>query len=119
MEFLIDNWFVIVTLLALAGFLGVTIWRFVKLPKDEQIEAVREWLLIAVTEAEKELGGGTGQLKLRYVYDRFVVRFPWLAPVVNFAWFSELVDEALVGMKNLLETNEAVKKYVDGKGETA
>lgn len=118
MEFLIDYWFVIVTLLALVGFLGVTIWRFAKLPREEQIEAVKEWLLMAVTEAERELGGGTGQLKLRYVYDLFVVRFPWLAPVMGFAWFSELVDEALVGMKDMLETNKAVKKYVNGKGET-
>ena len=119
MEFLAEYWFNIVTVLTLAGFLGVAVWRFVKLPREEQIEAVREWLLMAVTEAEKELGGGTGQLKLRYVYDLFVVRFPWLAKVIGFAWFSELVDEALVSMKNLLETNEAVKEYVNGKGETA
>ncbi|MCM1334369.1 MAG: hypothetical protein NC084_12545 [Bacteroides sp.] len=26
---------------------------------------VKEWLLLAVTEAEKALGSGTGQLKLR------------------------------------------------------
>lgn len=119
MEFLINNWFIIVTAIALAGFLGIAIWRFVKLPREEQIEAVREWLLMAVTEAEKELGGGTGQLKLRYVYDRFVVRFPWLAKTISFIWFSELVDEALVGMKDMLETNKAVQEYVNGKGETA
>ena len=119
MEFLVDYWFIIVMLLALVGFLGVTIWRFVKLPREEQIEAVKEWLLMAVTEAERELGGGTGQLKLRYVYDLFVVRFPWLAKTITFNWFSELVDEALVGMKDMLQTNKAVQEYVNKKGETA
>ncbi|MFR6482019.1 MAG: hypothetical protein ACLUPD_10785 [Anaerotignum faecicola] len=45
----------------------------------EQREKVKEWLLLAVTEAEKELGSGTGQLKLRYVYDLFLRRFPAVA----------------------------------------
>lgn len=119
MEFLVNNWFTIVMLAALAGFLGVAIWRFVKLPREEQIEAAKEWLLGVVTEAERELGSGTGQLKLRYVYDRFVVRFPWLAKVIPFSTFAVWVDEALDGMKDMLETNEAVKEYVNGKGETA
>ena len=109
----------IAVILVLTAFAGVSLWRFWKLPGEEQIEAVREWLLMAVTEAERELGGGTGKLKLRYVYDLFVERFPWLAGVVGFAWFSELVDEALVGMRELLETNEAVKKYVNREGEMA
>lgn len=45
------------------------------MPSDKQLNKVREWLLYAVTKAEKELGGGTGQIKLRYVYDMFVARF--------------------------------------------
>ena len=115
MEFLTNNWFMIVALTTCAVFIGIAVWRFLKLPKAEQIDAVREWLLIAVTEAEKELGGGTGKLKLRYVYDLFVVRFPWMAKIITFAWFSELVDEALIGMRDLLDKNEAVKTYVEGR----
>lgn len=117
MEFLVNNWFVIVAALAVIIFFAVGTWRFIKIPRADQIDAVREWLLMAVTEAERELGGGTGQLKLRYVYDLFVVRFPWLAKVVDFDWFSEMVDEALIGMKVMLETNEAVNEYVNGKGD--
>ena len=112
MEFLFENWFVIVALAAMIGFIGIAIWRFWKLPTDEQLNAVREWLLMAVTEAERELGGGTGKLKLRYVYDLFVVRFPWLAKVIPFAVFSTLVDDALIEMHEMLNTNDAVKKYV-------
>ena len=29
--------------------------------------SLREWLLLAVTEAERAFGGGTGVVKLRYV----------------------------------------------------
>ena len=119
MAFIADNWFIIVAIAAVLLLAGVGFWLFLRLPREKQIEAVREWLLMAVTEAERELGGGTGQLKLRFVYDRFVVRFPWLAKTISFVWFSTLVDEALVGMKDMLANNDAVKEYVNGKGETA
>ena len=112
MEFLIDNWFYIVTAVALSAFVGIAVWRFYKLPNAEQMNAIREWLLMAVTEAEKELGDGTGKLKLRYVYDLFVTRFPWAAKVIPFSTFSNLVDEALVEMRELLDKNEAELMYV-------
>ena len=76
---------------------------------------MREWLLGAVTEAEKELGGGTGQLKLRSVYDRFVVRFPWVAMVLPFDVFSEMVDDALAEMRLMLAQNDKIRSYVEGK----
>ena len=68
----------------------------------------------AVTQAEKELGGGTGQIKLRYVYDMFVVKFPSLVKFISFETFSFMVDEALIKMRHLLQTNEKVEKYVEG-----
>lgn len=76
---------------------------------------MREWLLYAVTEAERELGGGTGKLKLRQVYDLFVTRFPWLAKIVSFETFSGLVDDALDEMREMLKNNNAVKELVEGK----
>lgn len=115
MEFLINNWFIIVTLVALCAFVGIAFWKFCKLPNDEQLNAVREWLLGAVTQAERELGNGTGRLKLRYVYDLFVTRFPWLAKVIPFSAFSDLVDDALEEMREMLAQNVAVKEYVEGE----
>ena len=114
MEFIINYWYIVVAAVIVAVVLGIRLYRFYKLPRAEQIAAVKEWLLMAVTEAEKVLGEKTGKLKLRYVYDRFVARFPWLAPVMGFDWFSELVDEALIEMRDMLESNEAVKEYVKG-----
>lgn len=112
MEFIVENWYIIIALIAVGAVIGVSAYHFVKKPTSEQIANVREWLLGAVTEAEKELGGGTGQLKLRKVYDLFVERFSWLAIVIPFEMFSDMVDDALVEMRHLLQTNAAVETYV-------
>ena len=116
MNFIINNWYII---LALAAVLGVAAWyvyRYFNLPSEAQLAKVREWLLWAVTEAEKELGGGTGKLKLRQVYDLFVTRFPWLARIVPFDLFSSMVDDALEDMREMLKNNQAVKAHVNGEG---
>ena len=115
MEFLAKNWDIVLFIFCAATVCGLAVWRFLKMPTEEQIAAVKEWLLMAVVEAEKNLGGGTGKLKLRYVYDRFVARFPWLVKIITFSMFSELVDEVLVEMRDMLNTNEAVKIYVEGE----
>ncbi|MDO4332538.1 MAG: hypothetical protein Q4C58_07590 [Eubacteriales bacterium] len=115
MNFITENWFVIVALAAAGGSIGYAIYSFVKMPSTKQLDKVREWLLYAVTKAEKELGAGTGKIKLRYVYDMFVARFEWLAKVITFEMFSMMVDEALEQMKSMLETNEAAQKFVTGK----
>ena len=115
MEFFMNNWYIILALLVLLTVAILLVYRFFKLPTEEQLAAVREWLLGAVTEAEKELGGGTGQLKLRSVYDRFVVRFPWVAMVLPFDVFSEMVDDALAEMRLMLAQNDKIRSYVEGK----
>lgn len=112
MDFIVDNWYVIVLAIA-AIIIGIfTINKFFRKNINEQIDNVKEWLLYATTLAEKELGSGTGKLKLRYVYDMFASKFPWLVKIVSFESFSKLVDEVLVEMNELLSNNSAVKKYV-------
>lgn len=114
MEFIIENWPLIVAALAVIAAVVVAVARFVGLPTEKQLAKVKEWLLWAVTEAEKDLGGGTGKLKLRQVYDLFVQWFPWLAKAVSFELFSSLVDEALDEMREMLDNNQAVKAFVEG-----
>ena len=112
MDFIVDNWYVIVLAIA-AIIIGIfAINKFFRKNINEQIDNVKEWLLYATTLAEKELGSGTGKLKLRYVYDMFASKFPWLVKIVSFESFSKLVDEVLVEMNELLSSNSAVKKYV-------
>lgn len=113
MEFVINNWPIIVVGLSAVVIAVIFIRRFFTQRTEEQLSKVREWLLWAVTEAEKDLGGGTGKLKLRLVYDQFVARFPWLAKIVSFERFSELVDEVLEEMRAMIESNEAVKSHVE------
>lgn len=114
MEFITNNWYIILAVIAILAGGAVALYRFFQLPSAEQLAKVKEWLLFAVTEAEKELGGGTGQIKLRYVYDMFVTKFPWLVKVISFEAFSGLVDEALGNMRELLQKNNAVAALVEG-----
>lgn len=114
MEFLVENWPLLIAAGAVIAVAATYLINFFKMPGNAQLEKVREWLLFAVTQAEKELGGGTGQIKLRYVYDMFVVKFPSLVKFISFETFSFMVDEALIKMRHLLQTNEKVEKYVEG-----
>ena len=84
------------------------------MPTETQRVKVKQWLLWAVMQAEKELGGGTGKLKLRRAYDLFVQRFPAIAIAVSFDTFSAWVDEALEEMRKMLKENKAVKEIVKG-----
>ena len=107
---------ILAVVLVICGSLWM-IWDLARKPKEEQIDQLREWLLWAVTLAERELGCGTGVLKLRYVYDMFVERFPTLSGMISFDWFSELVDDALEQMRGMLATNQAVKAIVEGDAD--
>lgn len=112
MDFIINYWYVIVGIIAVLVVAGVSIYKFSGLPTSAQIAKIKEWLLYAVTMAEKEFGDGTGQIKLRSVYDLFITRFPFAAKLVSFELFSTWVDEALDSMRGMLETNEKVKALV-------
>ena len=114
MEFLLDNWPLLVAAVAVIAVAATYLINFFKMPGNAQLEKVKEWLLFAVTQAEKEFGGGTGQIKLRYVYDMFISKFPTIAQFISFETFSFMVDEALVKMRRLLETNERITQYVEG-----
>ena len=114
MDFIINNWPVLLAIVAAVAVGGYAIYAFVKMPSSEQLKKVKEWLLYAVTEAEKELGSGTGQIKLRYVYDMFIAKFPYLAKVISFEAFSNLVDEVLEDFRNMLQSNKQLDSYVNG-----
>lgn len=77
---------------------------------------VKEWLKIAVVMAEKELGSGTGQIKLREVYDWFLELFPVFSKILPFFIFSKMVDNALEWMRSQLENNNNIKNFVESEG---
>lgn len=110
-EAVVDNgWLIFAALCCIVVAVTVVV-AFLRRPRAEQIDTLREWLLWAVMQAERYFGAETGALKLRWVYDMFVVKFPWLAKVLSFERFAELVDEALERMELLLEQQPELEPF--------
>ena len=107
MDWLINNWYYIVF------FIGVILICIYGCMTGK----VKEWLKYAVIEAEKYLGSGTGQLKLRAVYDMFVETYPVFSKILPFSIFSKMVDDALEWMRIQLENNVNIKYYVEEDAE--
>jgi len=121
MNFIIENWTTIVVVVILVIALGIGAYKFFTQPSKKQIEQVKSWLLYGVTFAEKELGSSVGKIKLHMVYDMFITRFPVISKLVTFNMFSLLVDQALIEMRDMLNSNKAAKELVNGEqlvGET-
>lgn len=104
MDWLINNWYYIVffILVILICVYGCMTGK------------VKEWLKYAVVEAEKFFGTGTGQLKLREVYDMFISTFPIFSKILPFTIFSKMVDGALIWMEEQLKKNANIESYVKG-----
>lgn len=110
---------VIRTLMILACIVlaGLAAYFFMNLPIGVQKKKIKEWLLWAVTQAEKELGSGTGQLKLRYVYDLFASKFKFVSVMLPFDIFAKWVDEVLVSMRSIIITNANAREYIQNEKE--
>lgn len=109
-----ENWYMILALASVLIVVIVAIANWMKLPTPTKIADVKQWLKYAVTEAEKKLQTGTGQLKLRFVYDMFLDRFPELKKYITFDVFSKWVDEALEWLNVQLDSNKSLRNYVYG-----
>lgn len=78
-----------------------------------QKKSIKEWLLLAVIEAEKIFGEKTGKLKLRQVFESFVKLYPVFSKFVTFDTFSGWVDIALKQMEEWLSSNKVAAEYVN------
>lgn len=103
----------VIIAVVVAILIGIFVLWFLKLEREKQIQIIQEWLLLAVVKAEKELGNGTGQIKLRFVYDLFLDKFKFVSMFITFAQFSDLVDMALITMKEMISNNNQVKNYIE------
>lgn len=74
---------------------------------------LQKLLVYICLEAEKRFGSKTGQIKLRYVYDWFMTKFPFMSALISFEEFSKMVDKALEEMEHLITTNDAIFRYVN------
>lgn len=112
-EWLLNNWSLVIAVIAIIVVVGVAVYKFFQLPTNKQVEKIKKCLLAWVIEAERDLGGGTGKAKLSTVYGIFVTSFPILKNFISFDTFSQWVDDALVEMRRMLEENPQLKNIVE------
>lgn len=120
LEFMYNYWYLMVAGIAVISVVSIKVYLWFKQPNNKQLEQIQEWLLYAVAKAEQELGSGTGQMKLRYVYDMFVTKFPAIALFISFEDFKKMVDKALEEFEKLIEDNKDIRalyRLEDLKGE--
>ncbi|WP_302751819.1 hypothetical protein [Ruminococcus sp.] len=82
-----------------------------------RFKSFRNWLVFAVSEAEKYLGSGTGKLKIRYAYDLAVKQYPTITKIIPWCVFSKLVDAALVIMRQMIDDNKKIAEAINKKTE--
>lgn len=71
--------------------------------------------LVLVTDAEIEYGGGTGQLKRSYVIDELYKRIPdEYKKYITEENLDTILNKALTEAKVLWESNEHLKKLIEG-----
>lgn len=107
MEWITNNWSLIITVVAVIVYFLLNGKR-----------SVIEFLLQAVIMAEKDLGSGTGKIKLSVVYGNFIEKYPIFSKIIPFPVFSAWVDAVLIDMMDILLKNEKARDYVENKKET-
>ena len=108
-DFITSNWDWLLVIVVL--IVGV-ILRLKALWKGNVVE----WLVAICADAEAVYGGGTGYLKLRYVYDAFLAQFPALSKYISFDTFAKWVDVALDMLKEQLKTNDMLNEIITTGG---
>lgn len=121
MNWLIENWYLVVAGLAVVAVMLYLVSDASNMPDEEQKKKIHEWLVWACIEAERALQSGTGQLKLREVWNLFcaVPAFTWVAKVISFETFSGWVSAALAEVKQMIISNDSLAEYVYGDKKEA
>lgn len=102
LEFFVENWYLITLFIFALILMIIKIIEFIGYPTKKKMETIKNVLLYYVTEAELELGGGTGAIKLSMVYEYFRQQFPHVVKWIPYEKFEDLVDEVLPSMRDIL-----------------
>ncbi len=121
-NFVIENWTFIITLLSCLYLAFIKIKKWNSLSEEEKINTaltiLRQQMLTYVAEAEKNFGTGTGTLKRSQVIKKVYEDYPILNNVIDqdklIKVLDEYIDESLVELRKLLENNEEFKKLILG-----
>ena len=116
MMWIVENWYLLATGVIVGVWTCLMLREFRQQPDEAQMAKVKEWLIWACVEAEKNLQSGTGQLKLREVWNMFcsVPAFEWVAKVISFDLFSSWVSVALSEVKQMIVKNDNLAEYIYG-----
>lgn len=76
------------------------------------LSSFKNWLVYAVSKAEKLFGSKTGKLKLRYVYYLAIEAYPLIVKLLPFSIFSILVDSSLKAMHLMIENNKEISDII-------
>ena len=114
LNFLCENWMLILAVFMAIGGILIKTRKWLSMSNDAKrkaaIEAVRRSMLALVTAAEQAYGSGTGLIKRSQVLEKIFTQYPVLADAVNITettvMLDEMIDEALVDLRELFESNE-------------
>ena len=104
-NFIVENWDI---LLAAAAIIGVTIFAVIKQEKA----IIFKMLYALVTEAEKQYGSGTGELKLSAVISQLQEKMPTVAGAIPVKTLEKWVEQALTEAKEKWLKNINVASYI-------
>lgn len=76
------------------------------------LSSFKNWLVYAVSKAEKLFGSKTGKLKLRYVYYLAIEAYPLIVKLLPFSIFNILVDSSLKAMRLMIENNKEISDII-------
>lgn len=121
-NFIINNWTFIVTLLSCLYLGYVKLKKWNSLSEQEKInvalKVLREQMLSYVADAEKDFGSGTGTLKRSEVIKKIYKDYPILNKVIDqetlIKTLDAYIDESLVELRKLLEDNQKFKDLILG-----
>ena len=106
MQYIIENWAMLLIVLAAAAAL---VWFAYKGNKS----VVMRMLYALVTEAEKNLGSGTGSLKLATVIETIYPKLPGVIKLfISADTLEGWVEEALAAAKVEWERNAQIAAYI-------
>lgn len=112
-SFILDYWFIALALICAGIVIGASLYKFLKLPTEEQVIVIKDFIYDLVLAAEKELGGSTGQAKFAKVITWFYSKCPVdIRRLFPETVIMEYVEEAVERMKEYFKNNPKAQENI-------
>lgn len=101
-------------IIALAFLIVVAILFFIA--KGKYRKTAKQMLLSLVVAAEKQFGGGTGEIKFSYVAEKLYEKMPFIIQLLFTSTdIANMIEEAVEKMKQYLADNPEANLAITGK----